>query len=43
MGGLVTKEHERFIEAIRRRDCDEASHIMREHLARTAGRVGHDH
>jgi GntR family transcriptional regulator, transcriptional repressor for pyruvate dehydrogenase complex len=43
MGGLGTKEHERFIEAVRRRDCDDASRIMREHLARTAGRVRHDH
>ena len=43
MGGLGTKEHERFIEAIRRRDCDDATRIMREHLARTAGRVSHDH
>ena len=43
MGGLGTKEHERFIEAVRRRDCDDAARIMREHLARTAGRVRHDH
>src|ERR1700729_3825784 len=43
MGGLGTKEHERFIEAIRRRDCDAAARIMREHLARTAGRLRHDH
>jgi GntR family transcriptional repressor for pyruvate dehydrogenase complex len=39
MGQLGTKEHEQFIEAVRRRDCDEAARIMREHLARTAGRV----
>jgi GntR family transcriptional regulator, transcriptional repressor for pyruvate dehydrogenase complex len=43
MGGLGTQEHERFIEAVRRRDCDDAARIMREHLARTAGRVRHDH
>lgn len=39
MGGLGTKEHEQFIEAVRRRDADEASRIMREHLTRTARRV----
>ncbi|HUN34617.1 MAG TPA: FadR/GntR family transcriptional regulator [Trebonia sp.] len=39
MGTLGTKEHEEFIEAVRRRDADEASRIMREHLARTAQRV----
>jgi DNA-binding FadR family transcriptional regulator len=39
MGGLGTKEHEQFIEAVRRRDADEASRIMREHLTRTAHRV----
>lgn len=43
MGGLGTKEHERFIEAVRRRDCDDAGRIMGEHLARTAGRLRHDH
>jgi len=32
-----------FIEAARRRDCDDAARIMREHLARTAGRVRHNH
>jgi DNA-binding FadR family transcriptional regulator len=41
MGSLGTKEHERFTEAIRRRDADAASRIMREHLARTAHRVRH--
>jgi GntR family transcriptional regulator, transcriptional repressor for pyruvate dehydrogenase complex len=41
MGGLGTQEHERFIAAIRRRDADEASRIMREHLERTAHRVEH--
>ena len=43
MGGLGTKEHERFVEAVRRRDADDAARIMRGHLARTAGRVRHDH
>jgi DNA-binding FadR family transcriptional regulator len=41
MGALGTEEHERFIEAIRRRDPEAASAIMSGHLARTAGRVGH--
>jgi DNA-binding FadR family transcriptional regulator len=40
MGGLGTREHEQFIEAVRRRDPDTASKIMREHLARTAHRLG---
>ena len=39
MGALGTKEHEQFIEAVRRRDAGEASRIMREHLTRTARRV----
>jgi DNA-binding FadR family transcriptional regulator len=39
MGALGVKEHRRFIDAIRRRDTDEASGIMREHLTRTARRV----
>jgi DNA-binding FadR family transcriptional regulator len=43
MGGLGTKEHERFVEAVRRRDAGDAARIMRGHLARTAGRVRHDH
>ena len=41
MGGLGTKEHEKFIEAVRRRDAEDASRIMREHLTRTAHRVEH--
>ena len=40
MGSLGTQEHERFIEAVRRRDAAAASTIMREHLARTAHRLG---
>jgi DNA-binding FadR family transcriptional regulator len=40
MGNLGTREHERFIEAVRRRDPDAASTIMREHLERTANRLG---
>ncbi|HWG01319.1 MAG TPA: FadR/GntR family transcriptional regulator [Trebonia sp.] len=43
MGGLGTEEHEKFIEAVRKRDADDAARIMREHLTRTAGRVRHDH
>jgi GntR family transcriptional repressor for pyruvate dehydrogenase complex len=42
MGGLGSKEHERFVQAVRRRDADGAARIMREHLARTAGRVRHE-
>ncbi|MGH3168379.1 MAG: FadR/GntR family transcriptional regulator [Trebonia sp.] len=40
MGRLGTDEHERFIEAVRRREADAASAIMREHLTRTAHRLG---
>ena len=41
MGILGTQEHEKFIEAVRRRDTAAASTIMREHLERTAHRLGH--
>lgn len=41
MGDLGTLEHERLIEAIRRREPEAATEIMREHLERTARRVGH--
>jgi DNA-binding FadR family transcriptional regulator len=40
MGHLGTREHERFTEAIRRRDPEAASRIMAEHLTRTALRLG---
>lgn len=40
MGQRGTREHEEFIEAVRRRDVDTASRIMREHLQRTAHRLG---
>lgn len=40
MGGLGTREHEQFIEAVRRRDPDTAYKIMHEHLERTAHRLG---
>jgi GntR family transcriptional regulator, transcriptional repressor for pyruvate dehydrogenase complex len=40
MGSLGTREHERFIEAVRRRDPQAASTIMGEHLSRTAHRLG---
>ena len=39
MGHLGTREHERFIEAVRRRDPEAASRIMAEHLTRTAHRL----
>jgi DNA-binding FadR family transcriptional regulator len=41
MGKVGSQEHERFIGAIRRQDVDAASRIMREHLSRTAHRLGH--
>lgn len=40
MGDLGTREHQRLIEAIRSRDPGAAAEIMREHLERTARRVG---
>jgi GntR family transcriptional regulator, transcriptional repressor for pyruvate dehydrogenase complex len=40
MGNRGAREHEQFIEAVRRRDPDAASAIMREHLERTAHRLG---
>lgn len=40
MGRLGTDEHKRFVSAVRERDCPAATHIMREHLERTAHRVG---
>jgi len=41
MGTVGTKEHKRFVEAVRMRDVQAASGIMTEHLTRTANRVGH--
>jgi len=41
MGKLGTEEHERFVVAVRKRDPEKAMRIMREHLGRTANRVGH--
>jgi GntR family transcriptional repressor for pyruvate dehydrogenase complex len=41
MGVLGTEEHEAFTAAVRRRDPELAARIMREHLERTAHRVGH--
>lgn len=40
MGRLGTTEHQRFVRAVRRRDPAAATKIMREHLERTAHRVG---
>ena len=40
-GALGTDEHEAFTEAVRRRDTEQATRIMREHLERTAHRVEH--
>lgn len=39
MGVLSTDEHELYIGAIRRRDPAEATHIMHEHLTRSANRL----
>lgn len=39
MGRLGTEEHKRFVNAVRKQDCDAATDIMREHLQRTARRV----
>jgi DNA-binding FadR family transcriptional regulator len=40
MGGLGTEEHKRFVSAVRKRDPEAASRIMRKHLERTAHRLG---
>ncbi|MBO0784453.1 MAG: FadR family transcriptional regulator [Actinobacteria bacterium] len=40
MGRLGTTEHQRFVRAVRSRDAAAATQIMREHLERTAHRVG---
>lgn len=40
MGELGTEEHEQFVAAVRKRDPEQAMRIMREHLGRTAQRVG---
>lgn len=39
MGHLGTREHERFVAAVRRRDPQTATRIMAEHLTRTAHRL----
>ena len=41
MGILGTEEHEEFVAAVRKRDARTAKHIMRDHLGRTAQRLGH--
>lgn len=41
MGNLGTVEHQQFVDALRKRDCEAATSIMRQHLERTAHRVGH--
>lgn len=40
MGQLGTREHKRFVAAVRRREPEAASRIMAEHLTRTAHRLG---
>jgi GntR family transcriptional repressor for pyruvate dehydrogenase complex len=40
MGGLGSEEHEAFTQAVRARDAVLATRIMREHLERTAHRLG---
>jgi GntR family transcriptional repressor for pyruvate dehydrogenase complex len=41
MVGLGIREHEQFVSAIRDRDVPGATRIMRDHLKRTADRLGH--
>jgi GntR family transcriptional regulator, transcriptional repressor for pyruvate dehydrogenase complex len=41
MGILGTQEHEQFVAAVRKRDARQATRIMRDHLDRTAHRLGH--
>jgi len=41
MGKLGTEEHEQFVAAVRKRNPEKAMRIMREHLKRTAQRLGH--
>jgi GntR family transcriptional repressor for pyruvate dehydrogenase complex len=41
MGKLGTEEHQQFVAAVRKRDAQKAMRIMRDHLNRTAVRVGH--
>jgi GntR family transcriptional repressor for pyruvate dehydrogenase complex len=40
MGILGTQEHEQFVAAVRKRDARKATRIMRDHLDRTAHRLG---
>jgi GntR family transcriptional regulator, transcriptional repressor for pyruvate dehydrogenase complex len=40
MGILGTEEHEQFVAAVRKRDAHKATRIMRDHLYRTAHRLG---
>jgi DNA-binding FadR family transcriptional regulator len=41
MGKLGTEEHQQFVAAVRKRNPEKAMRIMREHLNRTAQRLGH--